>query len=710
MCCWFLFSKTETSSDAEESCLNQKQLEELFTNQEWLKKKEDYPWLVETKGAFGCSFCMGVKAVKIGNYPISKKFKNDAWANCQILLPSKISAKKVKHPKKKEQTLKQVQRESLRKKINRHKKSESHMEANRVKDEAKKQLIEESVAKLVNSSDTCTGNLMRTAYYIAKNDRPFTDYESLLELLKIIGADVGISLHSRATATSMVNSIADQMKEIVVADIIKNNSKIVILVDESTSLSRKSCINVFLKTVVNGSEPFFVFLELTEVVDSTAKGILETIESVLKRAGFTKEWLQLNLIGFVSDGANVLLGKNNGVAAQLKRKYPDIFTFHCMNHRLELAVADTAKEGNGVSNFVSFIGAVNNVYSTSPKNVHELRIICSDLSIQMKKIGRIFDVRWVASSFRTVKALWQNFEALYKHFDDASADETRASKKRAKFKGLKNTLRSINFVKNLGLLYDVLQELSTLSLKMQERNTNIIQAERYIQTTIRYLISLLKNDDNFTKEARAGASIKSFKNVKLLNLKRVPLIKKNDFVQSLITNLGKRMSSNSTDISEILENAKVLDPNLWPRNEFGCVDVRHGQNEIQRLCEKFKVDSHASIQGMRDFIDNSNELPSKLKPLKNCILSLSCGTAECERGFSAMNLIVTKLRTLLTVENLNSLLFIKINGPPVHRFEPKKYVRNWSLKHKMGDDNRTRKVELKTVDKNDQKEQMYCIM
>jgi len=52
----------------------------------------------------------------------------------------------------------------------------------------------------------------------------------------------------------------------------------------------------------------------------------------------------------------------------------------------------------------------------------------------------------------------------------AAADDLhRDSKTRIKMKGLAKHLASVQFVSDIGLMYDVLQELSSLSPKLQKR-------------------------------------------------------------------------------------------------------------------------------------------------------------------------------------------------------------------------------------------------
>lgn len=49
------------------------------------------------------------------------------------------------------------------------------------------------------------------------------------------------------------------------------------------------------------------------------------------------------LVGLGSDGASVMLGRNNGVAAKLRRLQPAMVAVHCYAHKLELAFKDAIK-------------------------------------------------------------------------------------------------------------------------------------------------------------------------------------------------------------------------------------------------------------------------------------------------------------------------------------------------------------------------------
>ena len=67
-------------------------------------------------------------------------------------------------------------------------------------------------------------------------------------------------------------------------------------------------------------------------------------------------------------------------------------------------------------------------------------------------------------------------------------------------------------------------------------------------------------------------------------------------------------------------------------------------------------------------------LGQKLQPLITLLEVLPVSSAECERGFSQMNLCHTSGRNRLLVSSVNDLLMIGINGPPLTAWNIEKYA------------------------------------
>ena len=69
----------------------------------------------------------------------------------------------------------------------------------------------------------------------------------------------------------------------------------------------------------------------------------------------------------------------------LKDEFPDIVLWHCLNHRLELAVGNALNATSGTNDLQPFLESLYSLYSQSPKNMRELSGCAHDLHIRLKK-------------------------------------------------------------------------------------------------------------------------------------------------------------------------------------------------------------------------------------------------------------------------------------------------------------------------------------
>ena len=104
---------------------------------------------------------------------------------------------------------------------------------------------------------------------------------------------------------------------------------------------------------------------------------------------------------------------------------------------------------------------------------------------------------------------------------------------------------------------------------------------------------------------------------------------------------------------------------------------------------------------------NIRRVGKDLNELKKTINLYPVSSAECERGFSAMNLQHTDCRNRLHTETVSSLLMIQINGPQLVHWPAKKYVLTWLKKGRHSAiDKITGKVGVKTVSSH--KSGLFC--
>ncbi|XP_049861911.1 E3 SUMO-protein ligase KIAA1586-like [Schistocerca gregaria] len=239
---------------------------------------------------------------------------------------------------------------------------------------------------------------------------------------------MGHNLHFRNACTNIINHIAQEMRKTVIKTIIEAKSNILLLMtDESTTISPLSSLIIYLQTkLLNKAEPTNIFIDIVKLDSVTAEDICNTLLNCLESMGFSKEFLNDNLISIATDRAAVMMGRRIGVVTLMNQHFPQILVWHCANHRLELSVNDVIKR--------DFPSHVNHFPSV-----------------------RILGTRWVASSFRIVSAVWKNFKALVAHFTTAEGGQSRESTDR---------------------------ELSELTLELQLRDITLYSAQQKIRNQL----------------------------------------------------------------------------------------------------------------------------------------------------------------------------------------------------------------------------------
>ena len=558
-------------------------------------------------------------------------------------------------------------------------------------------------AQMENRSKATTTKCLRTAYYIAKNNRPYTDYETLIDLQETNGVDLGRNLHSHDTCTRMIEVISSTMRRQLCEKIRGSKNGISLIIDESTSLSKRSCLIIYMRSKITPEDPpLNVFLDLVELPAQNASTVLNCLMTSLKANGFDDAYLSSHLISLCTDGASVMLGKQSGVGAQLKKQFPSIALWHCLNHRLELSVSDSIKAVDGIFHIQSMLSKLHNIYSYSSKMQRQLNDVARNLHVHLKKIGKVFDVRWVASSYRTANAIWSDYGALVKHFNELSRDDIVKSNERYTYSGIVSKLTTKEFIQDLALVKDCLTALAELSETLQNRTMTINMANKHIKWTISALKSMQsgvangqyafdKIQENLSVEAEGEHKV-TFMGVDLKEFTRrtqYQSFSHGRFIQVLIDNVSARLSIETQE--PCLKLIDVLYPENWPEDYD--IPWLEGENTIRHLCERFFIPQEGIIPSFREYMSNPMKVPGQIQKsmIYGLAMMIPVSSSEAERGFSQMNLVSTSSRSVLTIQNVSSLLFIGVNGPPSHLWDPVPSLAEWSKRHYHATDNLSRK-------------------
>lgn len=125
--------------------------------------------------------------------------------------------------------------------------------------------------------------------------------------------------------------------------------------------------------------------------------------------------------------------------------------------------------------------------------------------------------------------------------------------------------------------------------------------------------------------------------------------------------------------NRLLNQMAVLNPDQWDL-EY----PRYGEDGVRALCHVLHLNEQEAHLGFIEYkASGGRSIPNKMKELLVAVDTLSASNADCERGFSTMNNIITDCRSKPTAKNAANLLFVSSVGPPCMQWDPMPYVKTW---------------------------------
>ncbi|CAI2185107.1 20591_t:CDS:2 [Funneliformis geosporum] len=178
------------------------------------------------------------------------------------------------------------------------------------------------------------------------------------------------------------------------------------MIDESTDITTTKHLDIYVSYITKEGISKTRFLCLVPLTNSNAEGITKVLVSIFK----TKKIL-FKLVAFVLDGASVMLGKNESVAARLSRicTYPLIIN-HCVAHRLALACKDAKKEIKFYEEVEFLVKKIYNYFKNSCSRIQQLQEIQNLLDDPVLKIKRLYEIRWLAW-YEAIKNIYPMIQA-----------------------------------------------------------------------------------------------------------------------------------------------------------------------------------------------------------------------------------------------------------------------------------------------------------
>ncbi|KAJ8871639.1 hypothetical protein PR048_027966 [Dryococelus australis] len=286
-----------------------------------------------------------------------------------------------------------------------------------------------------------TISIFRSAYYLAKNYHPFSGHFNLLERQQLNGVNIGVGLHSQYSDVHIVEHVSNKMKNRIVKNIKDISGKYPLLLMRSLVLSTKSTLIVYMNCEVKETvQTCYLFLDLLEIPH---KRLTQSLYNARKTI-----W----------------------------KKFPDILVWHCVNHRLELAISDAVDEVCGVNNFQIFMDELYSLITNEPKTIKRMAAELDQLiSMLIEHYMGLFQQYGMVIVF------------CFSHFSQAKEDVVEAP-----------FIETI-FILELAIMYDALKSggttlLTTISSQENTRNSDKTGNNSAVYQKLLHEVKVLERD------------------------------------------------------------------------------------------------------------------------------------------------------------------------------------------------------------------------
>ena len=207
--------------------------------------------------------------------------------------------------------------------------------------------------------------LFNTAYYLAVNERPMSDFASLCTLQIKNSVDLCDFYLNDIQCKDFLESISAEQHLTVKETLNSKRPRFLsMMADGGTDVSTKELELIYVRYLDHGSV-VNKFLKVHELKDPSAAGIISTIGEAIEQAG-VNDWKQA-LVHMGTDGASVYTGRHNGIVTKLTQEIPWLTGIHCVAHNLELAALDALKTESALGEVKEMLQGIYKHYKYFPK-------------------------------------------------------------------------------------------------------------------------------------------------------------------------------------------------------------------------------------------------------------------------------------------------------------------------------------------------------
>ncbi|CAF3192960.1 unnamed protein product, partial [Rotaria sp. Silwood2] len=473
----------------------------------------------------------------------------------------------------------------------------------------------------------------------------------------------------------LIKIMADQVRRQITEKI--KGKMFALLADESRDSGGNEQLSIVVRVVVptNDSKDIIqeYFIGLIRLHEFDAQTLSKMIAAYLKKYGIELQ----SCIAQCYDGASVMSGKCAGVQTILRQSHmPQGIYIHCHAHRLNLVIIDIH------SYFIS--SSVTNEYYQLAQE--KLALATSS------KLKTWSDIRW-DSRWSSVNAIMLNYESIVVALNDLIEEGDHRC---IDARGILSAIQEPLFIVTMVILNKLLGSIKVLSDQLKSESLDYAESQFLILS----VIDQLQNERNETSFKSIYSAVLDFANRHGIDMNRkskqrrsnkIPTRFKDAFITStmghrkeflteadyreniyfplidaILVEMRDRFSPSNlavlSSVSSMSPQSKSFlnyDQLLPLASHINC-DQNHLFNELQVL--------QPMLQNKK--LSNLNELYHEMIPLQEAFsnmmlmikaaLTFPVSSCTCERVFSKMKLIKTRIRTTMADERLSDLCILSI--------------------------------------------------
>lgn len=542
--------------------------------------------------------------------------------------------------------------------------------------------------------------LFNAAYHLAVEGRPFSDLRPLAELLRRCDLKVVDQYLNEGDCQILVHHIARTLKEDL-AEKVHSSPFLSVLMDSQDEDVFPDTVAFYLQFTTNAGSPATEFLSLQKLSQASVDGYMQAIDRAFCVLGLRLQ--DLLVVGVGMDCATMSAGLRGGLFVALQKILPWLLSLPVMIHRPHLEVLDVIS-GEELSCLEELEGNLKQLlgfYRYSPRMMAELRVTAPTLSEETEFLGDIRAVRWIIGEPNVLNALIKDYLEVVGHLKEVSR-QTQKADAAAVALALLRFLLDYKSVKLIYFLLDIIAVLSRLAFTFQGDYLLVSQVHDRIEESIVEIGQLVDRPGEYLQEFEDNFR-ESFNGVALKNL---------CVAESMFQSIREKICQRSQGIlsqrldslsSPLAKACRVLDLSSWPQTTK---DLHtYGDEEILFIFEhlesipsvsregKAKAEAQGTLLvewrslkadfcsiGSKDLLGHICKYKLRfplLCRIAQLVQVLPTSTACCDKGRGSLQKMYPNSRSRLGLEQMNDLLTLAVNGPPVASFDGKRALDSW---------------------------------